>query len=190
MALFKSSKNQSASATTTPRSSMNEQRPVQVIKMTQDQALEMLHKKAMPNASAGPFILLLLNLLRSPYFGALVDNWERLQLPYMTIDVEAHPQYEFLMTRPSQDGPERIQEESPGSFLQITAGLSLKRHSKKNSNNNPWASVTSTPSISRRNSTHDNRARLVKSDKQIRDEMMQIVMSKCILVHPSQPFVL
>ncbi|KAF8930430.1 hypothetical protein BGZ58_008248 [Dissophora ornata] len=67
---------------------------------------------------------------------------------------------------------------------------SLKRHSKKNSNNNPWASVTSTPSISRRNSTHDNRARLVKSDKQIRDEMMQIVMSKCILVHPSQPFVL
>ncbi|KAF8930429.1 hypothetical protein BGZ58_008247 [Dissophora ornata] len=57
MALFKSSKNQSASATTTPRSSMNEQRPVQVIKMTQDQALEMLHKKAMPNASAGPFIL-------------------------------------------------------------------------------------------------------------------------------------
>ncbi|KAI8600185.1 hypothetical protein EDD21DRAFT_444738 [Dissophora ornata] len=56
MALFKFSKNQSGSATTTPRSSMNEQRPVQVNKMTQDQALEMLHKKAMPNASVGPFI--------------------------------------------------------------------------------------------------------------------------------------
>ncbi|KAI8600912.1 hypothetical protein EDD21DRAFT_444140 [Dissophora ornata] len=51
MALFKSSKNQSASAATTPRSSMNEQRRAQVTKLTQDQALEMLHKKAMPNPS-------------------------------------------------------------------------------------------------------------------------------------------
>ncbi|KAI8600909.1 hypothetical protein EDD21DRAFT_415409 [Dissophora ornata] len=54
MALFKSSKNQSASAATTPRSSMNEQRSVQVTKMTPDQVLEMLHKKAMPNSYAGP----------------------------------------------------------------------------------------------------------------------------------------
>ncbi|KAI8600910.1 hypothetical protein EDD21DRAFT_444138 [Dissophora ornata] len=54
MALFKSSKNQSASAATTPRSSMNEQRRVQVTKLTQDQVLEMLHKKAMPNPSTIP----------------------------------------------------------------------------------------------------------------------------------------
>ncbi|KAF8929294.1 hypothetical protein EDD21DRAFT_415370 [Dissophora ornata] len=51
-----SSKNQSASVTTTPRSSINEQRLVQVVEMKQDQALEMFHKKAMPNTSAGPFL--------------------------------------------------------------------------------------------------------------------------------------
>ncbi|KAI8600186.1 hypothetical protein EDD21DRAFT_416090 [Dissophora ornata] len=58
MALFKSSKNQSASAAAspaaTPRSSMHEQRPAST--MTLEQALLMLHKKAMPNASASPFI--------------------------------------------------------------------------------------------------------------------------------------
>ncbi|KAI8600908.1 hypothetical protein EDD21DRAFT_444136 [Dissophora ornata] len=54
MTFFKSSKNQSASTATspaaTPRSSMHEQHPANT--MTLDQALLMLHKKAMPNAAS------------------------------------------------------------------------------------------------------------------------------------------
>ncbi|KAI1287744.1 hypothetical protein EDD11_010199, partial [Mortierella claussenii] len=64
MALFKSSKNQSASAAVspaaspaaTPRSSIQEQRPAHATKMTQEQALEMLYNKAMTNAAAGHFV--------------------------------------------------------------------------------------------------------------------------------------
>ncbi|KAG0285024.1 hypothetical protein BGZ98_005689, partial [Dissophora globulifera] len=59
MAFFKSSKNQSASATAspaaTPRTSMHEERPA-AIKMTQDQALEILNKISMPNAALSAFI--------------------------------------------------------------------------------------------------------------------------------------
>ncbi|KAI8600911.1 hypothetical protein EDD21DRAFT_444139 [Dissophora ornata] len=58
MAFFKSSKNQSASAAVspaaTPRSSMHEQRSAST--MTLDQAILMLHKKAMPNVSARPYV--------------------------------------------------------------------------------------------------------------------------------------
>ncbi|KAI1321628.1 hypothetical protein EDD11_003108 [Mortierella claussenii] len=52
-----SKKNQTASAATTPaqtpRNSMHEGRPKM---MTQDEALHMIFSKAMPNASAGPFL--------------------------------------------------------------------------------------------------------------------------------------
>ncbi|KAG0198789.1 hypothetical protein BGX28_007811 [Mortierella sp. GBA30] len=125
MSLFKSSKNQSASAAaspaSTPRSSVHEQRPAQVNKMTQEQALEKLLLKSMPNAAAGAY--------------------------------------------------------------------SSKRASKIN-NNTSSASAVSTPAGSRRTSMHDSASRPAKTEQQIRDELMQIVMSKCILVHPSQPFVL
>ncbi|KAI7831321.1 hypothetical protein BC939DRAFT_499247 [Gamsiella multidivaricata] len=54
MALFKSSKNQSASASVspaaTPRSSMHEQRPAN--KMTKEQALEKILYKTMGDAAA------------------------------------------------------------------------------------------------------------------------------------------
>ncbi|KAG0266599.1 hypothetical protein BG011_001788 [Mortierella polycephala] len=56
-------------------------------------------------------------------------------------------------------------------------------------NTNATASAANTPAGSRRASMHDNSARVAKTDQQIRDEVMQIMMTKCILVHPSQPFV-
>ncbi|KAG0305390.1 hypothetical protein BGZ99_002093 [Dissophora globulifera] len=60
MTLFKSFKNQSASATAspaaTPRTSMHEERPAAATKMTQEQALEILNKISMPNAALGAFI--------------------------------------------------------------------------------------------------------------------------------------
>ncbi|KAK3815294.1 MAG: hypothetical protein J3Q66DRAFT_441434 [Benniella sp.] len=60
MPLFKSSKNQSASAATTPaatpRSSMQQQRPTQAHQMTQEQALKILFSNTMGNASSGPYI--------------------------------------------------------------------------------------------------------------------------------------
>ncbi|KAF9362067.1 hypothetical protein BGX34_006727, partial [Mortierella sp. NVP85] len=60
MPLFKSSKNQSASASTTPaatpRSSMQQQRPAQAHQMTQEQALKILFSNTMGNASSGPYI--------------------------------------------------------------------------------------------------------------------------------------
>ncbi|KAK3815295.1 MAG: hypothetical protein J3Q66DRAFT_402238 [Benniella sp.] len=60
MPLFKSSKNQSASAATTPaatpRSSMQQQRPAQAHQMTQEQALKILLNSTMGNASSGPYI--------------------------------------------------------------------------------------------------------------------------------------
>ncbi|KAF9194679.1 hypothetical protein BGZ51_008610 [Haplosporangium sp. Z 767] len=55
---------------------------------------------------------------------------------------------------------------------------------------NTTASATNTPAGSRRASMHDSSARPIKTDQQIRNELMQIMMTKCILVHPSQPFVL
>ncbi|KAF9982219.1 hypothetical protein BGZ65_003115 [Modicella reniformis] len=55
MSLFKSSKNKSASAATspsaTPRSSMQDQRPAPANKMTQEQALETLLRKTMADAT-------------------------------------------------------------------------------------------------------------------------------------------
>ncbi|KAI8361153.1 hypothetical protein B0O80DRAFT_493754 [Mortierella sp. GBAus27b] len=62
MSLFKSNKNKSASAATTPaqtpRTSMQEQRPEQLeaTKMTREQALETLMQKSMWNVATGPYI--------------------------------------------------------------------------------------------------------------------------------------
>ncbi|KAK3815293.1 MAG: hypothetical protein J3Q66DRAFT_441432 [Benniella sp.] len=60
MPLFKSSKNKSASAATTPaatpRSSMQQQRPAQAHQMTQEQALKILLNSTMGNAASGPYI--------------------------------------------------------------------------------------------------------------------------------------
>ncbi|KAI8361147.1 hypothetical protein B0O80DRAFT_525041 [Mortierella sp. GBAus27b] len=62
MPLFKSNKNKSASAATTPaqtpRTSMQEQRPEQLeaTKMTREQALETLMQKSMWNVATGPYI--------------------------------------------------------------------------------------------------------------------------------------
>ncbi|KAG0216619.1 hypothetical protein BGX31_000542, partial [Mortierella sp. GBA43] len=61
MPLFKSNKNKSASAATTPaqtpRTSMQEQRPEQLeaTKMTREQALESLMQKTMWNVATGPY---------------------------------------------------------------------------------------------------------------------------------------
>ncbi|KAF9281154.1 hypothetical protein BGZ68_006817 [Mortierella alpina] len=60
---------------------------------------------------------------------------------------------------------------------------SIKRASKIN--NTP----SSTPAGSRRTSMHEGLSRPAKTEQQIREELMHIDMSKCILVHPSQPFV-
>ncbi|KAF9365029.1 hypothetical protein BGX34_011701 [Mortierella sp. NVP85] len=61
MALFKSNKNKSASAASTPaqtpRTSMQEQRPEQMqAKMTRDQALKSLMQVSMNNAAAGCYV--------------------------------------------------------------------------------------------------------------------------------------
>ncbi|KAG0195207.1 hypothetical protein BGX33_003957, partial [Mortierella sp. NVP41] len=56
MSLFKSNKNKSASAASTPaqtpRTSLSDQRPAQAIKMTRDQALEIVLSKSVQTMPA------------------------------------------------------------------------------------------------------------------------------------------